>query len=102
MNNTLVARGPSFKRGAVIETPTGNVDVAPTILHLLGLPGGEAMDGRVLREALVDGPDPADIRHDTQTHTSEQGSYRQHVIVSTVGDTSYVDEGNSMRVSSQS
>ena len=51
LRNTLMARGPSFRQSAVVESPTGNIDVAPTILHLLGFPGGEEMDGRVLHEA---------------------------------------------------
>ena len=44
--NVLFARGPAFKQSAAVASPTGNVDLAPTILHLLGLPGGEAMHGR--------------------------------------------------------
>lgn len=51
VHNTLIANGPSFKN-ATISTPTGNVDVAPTIAYLLGL-SMPAADGRVLNEALV-------------------------------------------------
>ena len=60
LRNTLIARGPSWIRSTVVDTPTGNIDVAPTILHLLGLPGGNGMDGRVLHEALAGGDDPID------------------------------------------
>ena len=51
VHNTLIAFGPSFKSGFVDRLPSGNVDVAPTVAHLLGLslPGA---DGRVLHEAL--------------------------------------------------
>ena len=51
--NVLFARGPAFKQSATVTDPTGNVDLAPTILHLLGLSGGETMHGRVLHEALL-------------------------------------------------
>jgi arylsulfatase A-like enzyme len=52
VHNTLIANGPSFQGGAVIATPTGNVDVAPTVAYLLGLSMPQA-DGRVINEALT-------------------------------------------------
>src|SRR5438270_190010 len=55
VRNTMLAWGPDFKRGAVIRTPSANVDLAPTILYLLGLRQQAAgMQGRPLLEALVD------------------------------------------------
>ncbi len=94
LRNTLMASGPSFRRSTVIDTPTGNIDVAPTILHLLGLPGGEDMDGRVLFESLADGSESADVDPRTETHFAELGGYRQRVTVTTVGGSAYLDEGN--------
>jgi len=32
-----VAAGPDFRRGQTDDLPTGNVDLAPTILHILGI-----------------------------------------------------------------
>ncbi len=94
MRNALFARGSGFKRGVRIQSPTGNIDLAPTILELLGV-GGDAMDGRVLHEALADG-DATDWH--TTTHSAERrfddGAYRQSITISTVGKTTYVDEGN--------
>jgi arylsulfatase A-like enzyme len=52
VHNTLIARGPSFKTSTVISTPSGNVDLAPTAAHLLGLSMPQA-DGRVLDEGLA-------------------------------------------------
>ena len=94
LRNTLIARGPSFIRSAVVDTPTGNIDVAPTILHLLGLPGGDEMDGRVLHEALVGGDGPPAVEPRSETHVAELGDYRQQVTVSTVAGSTYLDEGN--------
>ena len=51
VHNTLIANGPSFKN-ATIASPSGNVDVAPTVAYLLGLSMPQA-DGRVLNEALT-------------------------------------------------
>jgi predicted AlkP superfamily pyrophosphatase or phosphodiesterase len=52
VRNTLIANGPSFQGATTITTPTGNVDVAPTVAYLLGLSMPQA-DGRVINEALV-------------------------------------------------
>ena len=51
MHATFVAAGAGIKRGAQLEI-IKNVDVAPTIAHLLGI--GMTSDGRVLKEALVE------------------------------------------------
>ncbi len=91
----FIARGPSFKSGADIHNPSGNVDVMPTILSLLDVPPLEPMDGRVLEEGLAGGPSA--MPHCTDTHTAERsvagGVYRQAIKVSRVGSTTYVDEG---------
>jgi hypothetical protein len=51
VHNTLLARGPDFAANFVDALPSGNVDVAPTIAHILGLSLPQA-DGRPLLEAL--------------------------------------------------
>jgi phosphonoacetate hydrolase len=61
LNNTLVVAGPGFERAAPGAAPlqsanaAGLVDVAPTILHLLGAPRPSTSQGRVLSEALAPG-----------------------------------------------
>jgi arylsulfatase A-like enzyme len=51
VNNTLVVSGPDFKKGVISTTPSGNIDVAPTVAYLLGLSLPDT-DGRVLHESL--------------------------------------------------
>ena len=96
MNNTLVVNGPSFRRSTRVQSPTGNVDLAPTVLRLLGIPVPDHMEGRVLDEALADSKGSVDWT--STTHRAERktssGMYCQTVRVSTVGDTNYVDEGS--------
>ncbi len=96
MNNTLIARGPSFRQAACVQSPTGNVDLAPTVLQLLGIPIPEYMEGRVVAEALASGEQSVDWT--STTHRAERktssGMYCQTVRVSTVGSTSYLDEGS--------
>ena len=91
VRNTLLAWGSHFKAGARVGTPAGNVDVTPTILALLGLPV-DGLDGRVLEEALSDGPDPERQEVETRTHVAGAGSYRAAVQVSTAGGRRYVDK----------
>ena len=94
--NVFFARGPAFKQSTTATTPTGNVDLAPTILHLLNLPGGEAMHGRILHETLQGSPESIDWQ--TTTHEAERstpnGRYRQVITVSQVVATVYVNEGS--------
>ena len=98
MNNILFANGPSFKTGIPLEIPSGNLDLAPTILKILEISGTQDMDGRVLSEALTGGPDVTDVGWSTETHRAEhelgRDTYRQQITISMVGTTSYVDGGN--------
>src|SRR5947208_5163678 len=57
MHNMLVAAGPDFRSGVTTVLPSGNVDIAPTVLCILGIKPPQPMDGRVLSEALtIKGP----------------------------------------------
>jgi arylsulfatase A-like enzyme len=47
----LIASGPSFRPGLVSELPSGNIDIAPTVLRLLGVTTDAPLDGRPLLEA---------------------------------------------------
>ena len=93
IHNTLVAFGPDLKTGVTIDVPSGNVDFAPTFLHLLGIDSPASMQGRVLHEALRGGPDPTAVAVGTMNVTveNEDASYRQTAVVSTVDGRSYLD-----------
>lgn len=106
MHNTLIAAGPDFKCGEMNDLPSGNVDLAPTISHILGIKSPEKMDGRILSEAMTGRvgalrrPD-AVARHPYQaTKTIEatkhfrSGTWRQSLQISRVGSTIYLDEGS--------
>jgi arylsulfatase A-like enzyme len=99
MHNTLIAAGPGFRRGQTDDLPTGNVDLAPTILHILGIKTAQEMDGRVLSEAMVS-VDQVAAGRKTETKTIEAkkefttGIWRQSLRISRVGSTIYLDEGN--------
>ena len=94
VRNTMLAWGPDFKRGAVVRTPASNVDVAPTLLHLLGVTANAAeLDGRPLLEALEKGPDHEQIAMETRTVRVASGGYRAVLQVSEVAGKRYVDKG---------
>jgi arylsulfatase A-like enzyme len=96
MHNTLIAAGADFKRGETDDLPSGNVDLAPTILQILGIKPSSKVDGRILSEAMTAAmptEKPETKRIDT-TKNFESGTWRQSLQVSRVGSTSYLDEGN--------
>ena len=53
VNGILLMKGKDLRGGARLNGAE-IIDVAPTLLYLLGVPGFEAMDGRVLTEAFKD------------------------------------------------
>lgn len=95
LNNTLIAWGEGIKRGVTSDVPCGIVDVAPTVLHLLGIKAPADMDGRVLHELLSDGPHPVSLTATTdQTlahYESQDGIRCQAAYYSEVADRRYLD-----------
>jgi predicted AlkP superfamily pyrophosphatase or phosphodiesterase len=99
MHNTLIAAGPDFRRGETDDLPTGNIDLTPTILHVLEIKVPVKMDGRILSEAMVNGHRAAsDLKPEVKTIEGSNdlptGTWRQTLKVSRVGSTLYLDEGN--------
>lgn len=96
MLNTAVAWGPDFKRGYVSDVPSGNIDVTPTVLHILGVKPKTPLDGRVLTEALVGGGPAPTVETKTLEASREVGIFRwtQYLKYSTVGHAVYYHEGN--------
>jgi arylsulfatase A-like enzyme len=99
-HNTLIAAGPDFKAGFVNEIPSGNVDVAPTVLSILGVAASKPMDGRVLREAMVGG-EPPKVEQETYRASRDIGTrhWEQYLTVSRVGSVLYFDQGNGESIS---
>lgn len=92
VRNTMIAWGPDFKRSAVVRTPSSNVDVAPTLMHLLGIAAPDA-DGRPLLEALNEGPDQEQVAMETKTLRVANGAYRAALQVSVTAGKRYIDKG---------
>jgi arylsulfatase A-like enzyme len=97
IHNTLVAAGPDFKKGFVSELPSGNVDVPPTVLAILGVPSPSPMDGRILAEAMV-GSEHSALKPVEQRleATRDLGIrvWHQYLRSTRVGSVIYHEEGN--------
>src|SRR6185436_12628498 len=97
MHNTLVANGPDFRRGFVDDLPTGNIDVAPTIMWILGVEPEVPMDGRILHEALTKSKaassKPVTKKIEARRDLGVMQWY-QYLQFTTFENSVYFDEGN--------
>jgi len=59
---TMIARGPHLRVAVRTRVASSNADIAPTLLHLLGMPRAPSMTGRALTELLRDGPGLSSVR----------------------------------------
>jgi predicted AlkP superfamily pyrophosphatase or phosphodiesterase len=91
IHNTLIAAGPEFREHATSGLPTGNVDLAPTLLRLLGITPPASMTGRVIEEGLR-GATPSFRRTEGgETVSSRDGKYTLTAHFSSVGNYRYLD-----------
>lgn len=94
-----IASGPSFREGVVSNTPTGAIDVAPTVLTLLGLTPPGHMDGRVIWEAMrtPQGDVPEATTNTLGPENHHPDGFAPSLILHRVGDTSYVHKATNGR-----
>ena len=99
IHNTLIAAGPDIRAGFRDELPSGNVDVAPTIYHCLGIAPPLPLDGRVLTEALLGAKDemqkPVTKRIEATRDLPGGRQWKQWLEFTTLGNKTYLDEGYS-------
>lgn len=85
VRNTLVAAGPDVRKGITVDTPSANVDFAPTFLTLLGLPIPPSIEGRALAEAFANhAAGPIAARTADHTATAPHGRYAVTATLSIV------------------
>lgn len=97
MHNLLIVSGPDFRPGETDDFPTGNVDLAPTIVRVLGIKSKSSMNGRVLSEAMLASEVHEALPNSETIEATKEfptGTWRQSLQVSRVGSTIYLDEGN--------
>jgi arylsulfatase A-like enzyme len=98
---SFFATGPDIKVQESSSVPTGNVDIAPTALYLLGVDVPDRMDGRVIREVLKSGPPVSAVAVRSEKYSAEttvEGTpYRTTVYQSFVDGTTYLDSTVTIR-----
>jgi arylsulfatase A-like enzyme len=90
----LIAAGPSFRRQVVSELPSGNIDIAPTVLRILGVTTHAPLDGRALVEAFRAPGEPppaasAPLVWEARCHLGGVGRVHR-AVVEAVGAARYV------------
>ena len=105
IHNTLIAAGPDIRQEATVSIASGNVDFAPTFLHMLGLQIPSSMQGRPLVEALrmpAAGRSTPSVRKTQQVAKTSDGTYSQTAFFSIVrvgsNDYRYLDYTKVTRV----
>jgi len=96
LRNTLVACGPDFRTGWRDPVPVGNIDICPTLAHLLRVDSGTQVHGRLLSEALrgwTDEPPPWQTIEEVRTFTARRRDWLQRVWFEQVGATAYLAGG---------
>ncbi|HYM73641.1 MAG TPA: alkaline phosphatase family protein, partial [Stellaceae bacterium] len=90
--NFMAAIGPDFKAGFADEAPVSNADIGRTLAHILGLTVKDKgrLVGRVLTEAMPDGPTPKYVAKTLQSAPSATGLVTV-LDYQLVGDTRYFD-----------
>lgn len=93
MSIPLIVSGPSFKPKMTSNIPSCNVDLAPTILALQNITPPSYMDGRVMRELMVNQPaENMTLTEDiiTTNVTTSGNKYELSLYVSKYGKYNYV------------
>ncbi|MHA1567093.1 MAG: alkaline phosphatase family protein [Alphaproteobacteria bacterium] len=89
--NLLVFEGSCFQRGFTSSMHAGDIDIAPTVLGLLGLQPPSEMRGRVLVEALsCGGAVPNEVIDEVSV---SRGNRRQILRFARIGEGLYLDGG---------
>jgi predicted AlkP superfamily phosphohydrolase/phosphomutase len=95
MEGIVMARGPGIRRGNDLNANI--MDLAPTILHVLGVPVPADMDGRVIREIFEESSDTYNRAAKTEepmtigsTRSSGMSSEDEKNVLSHLKDLGYV------------
>jgi predicted AlkP superfamily pyrophosphatase or phosphodiesterase len=92
---SFFAAGPDFKSRTTSPVPSGNTDIVPTVLHLLGVELPDSLDGRIIREMLKEGPAIKEIRVTSEKYIAETTAdnihYQTILYKSSVEGTTYLD-----------
>jgi hypothetical protein len=101
MHNMRVAAGPDFRKCTEDNVAIGNIDIAPTVLWILGVQPEHKLSGRVLGEALAQpgsSPPLCETRRLEAGFRAKDSTWHQHLKYSEVNGVLYFDEGNGEQI----
>jgi arylsulfatase A-like enzyme len=89
----LAMSGPDIAERQVTTLPTGALDLAPTVLRLLGIAADQEFDGRVIWEAMrtADGEPGSYGTERIEPNASHPDAFAPEIVLEVVGGTTYVD-----------
>ena len=89
----MAAIGPDFKKRYVDPAPVGNADIAPTLAHIegLSLKGHGALKGRIVEEALSDGPSPERSESKVVASRNSPDQWKTLLMYQRMGAQTYFD-----------
>jgi arylsulfatase A-like enzyme len=92
VHTPMLLWGPDFRKGAIVEAPVANFDVAPTVLALENVRAPDSMSGRVISEALAKSPRP-DRKGSQRIVKVSTGAYCASIQLSVADGHTYLDSG---------
>lgn len=93
MTSVSILAGAAFRSDFVSDIPSGICDIAPTILHLLGIAAPIGMEGRILTEAFAAGTAVAPASIVATEHEARTPTYRQCLRRVQVDAATYIEGG---------
>jgi arylsulfatase A-like enzyme len=89
INNTFIAAGPDFRHSSEAWDPTGNIDIAPTILAIFGTHASRSMDGRRLDNGMGGRSEGQKSR--SRTLDVDYGTWRARVEITSFSGSTYIE-----------
>jgi len=94
VRNVCIAEGPDFRHAFETAVASGNIDIAPSILGIVGLRLPTQIDGRLLEDAMIRPSDQVtDLpKRPTDFLRTRHEGWQQNLAVTHVAGTVYFDE----------
>jgi arylsulfatase A-like enzyme len=95
VNNTLLAAGPELRRGLETSAPSGNIDLAPTILAISGVDIPKGLAGRRLDHGM-DGLSDWRPRSESRHLEANNGGWHQQLRITHFSGSDYLESQESL------
>lgn len=93
LHSVCLASGSLFGEARHIESHSGISDIAPTMLHSMGMDAPKSMGGRVLEEAFASHSGDLAVNSVPERYETGFDQYQQVLLRTRLGDNYYIDGG---------